>query len=158
MEIFTLGTSNRTSKEFLKLLKKYKIKNVADVRRFPTSKFEHFKKENLKEKLEKEGINYFHLEKLGGFRGGYKEYTKKKEFKEGLERLLEIARKEKTVILCAEKLFFRCHRRYISNILFQKGHKIFHIIEENKFQEHKLIFSPDFKHLKNIKKVIYSPA
>jgi uncharacterized protein (DUF488 family) len=62
-KLYSLGTSNRTREEFLNILKKFNIQQVIDVRRFPTSRFEHFKKENLALFLEKEGIKYFGGEK-----------------------------------------------------------------------------------------------
>ena len=73
MKIYTLGTSNRPLNEFLEILRKYQIETVVDVRHFPTSKlFPHFKKENLEKFLKESGIEYYHLEKLGGYRkGGY---------------------------------------------------------------------------------------
>jgi len=139
MEIFTLGTSNRTFKEFLEILEKYQIKVVVDVRHFPTSKlFPHFKKENLKKLLEKEKIKYFHLEKLGGYReGGYEKYMETKDFKEGLEKLMEIAKREKTAIVCAEKFPWKCHRAFISQALEKKGFKVIHIIDKERIWEPK---------------------
>ncbi len=139
MEIFTLGTSNRSQKEFLEILKEYKIEAVVDVRHFPTSRlFPHFKKENLERFLREQKIDYIHIEKLGGFReGGYENYMKTKEFKEGLERLIEIAKKKKTAILCAERFPWKCHRAFISQELEKRNFKIIHIIEKDKIWEPK---------------------
>ena len=77
LKIYTLGTSNRSIKEFLEILKSYQIQIVIDVRRWPTSKwFEHFKKENLEKILSENNIEYLHFEKLGGYRtGGYEAFT-----------------------------------------------------------------------------------
>ena len=138
MEIFTLGTSNRKIEEFLEILKHFRIKIVVDVRHFPTSKlFPHFKKENLEKILKENEIEYHHLEKLGGYRkGGYEEYTKTKEFKEGLENLIEIA-KERTAIVCAEKFPWKCHRAFIARELEKKGIKVIHIIEKDRIWEPK---------------------
>ncbi len=81
--IYTVGTSNRTIEQFTDLLKRYNIEIVLDVRSFPTSRFEHFKKENLCRYLKKEGFEYIHLKELGGYRKtGYKSHTKTSEFKE----------------------------------------------------------------------------
>jgi len=139
MKIFTLGTSNRSQKEFLEILKEYKIEAVVDVRHFPTSRFfPHFKKENLERFLREQKIDYIHIEKLGGFReGGYENYMKTKEFKEGLERLIEIAKKKKTAILCAERFPWKCHRAFISQELEKRNFKIIHIIEKDKIWEPK---------------------
>ncbi len=131
--IYTLGTSNRNLDEFLNLLRIYEISQVVDVRRWPTSKFEHFKKENLEKILKENNIKYFHLENLGGYRkGGYQNYLKTKEFKEGLKNLIALAKEDKTVIICAEKFPWKCHRRFIAQELKNKGFKVVHIIEKDK--------------------------
>ncbi|MDI6592005.1 MAG: DUF488 domain-containing protein [Patescibacteria group bacterium] len=131
--IFTLGTSNRHLDEFLGILNCYQIKLVVDVRRWPTSKwFEYFKKENLKKILSENNIEYLHFEKLGGYRsGGYEEYTKTKEFRQALEELVKILKNRKTVIICAEKLPWKCHRAYIGRELEKKGIEVIHIIEKD---------------------------
>ena len=137
MEIFTLGTSNRKLEEFLEILKKYKIEVVVDVRHFPTSRFfPYFKKENLEKFLKKEKINYFHIKKLGGYReGGYENYMKRKEFKEGLEKLIKIAKDRRTIIICAERFPWKCHRAFISQQLEKRKFKVIHIIEKEKIWE-----------------------
>ena len=139
MEIYTLGTSNRTLKDFLDILKDYKIEAVVDVRHFPTSKlFSHFKKENLEKFLKEERIDYFHIEKLGGYReGGYENYMKSKEFKEGIEELIKIAKNKITTIICAEKFPWKCHRAFISQELEKKNFKVIHIIEKGRIWEPK---------------------
>ena len=139
MKIYTLGASNRSIEEFLEILKAYQIQTVIDVRRWPTSKwFEHFKKENLKKILEENNIDYFHFEKLGGYRtGGYEEYTKTKEFKEALKELIKIAKRKNVLIVCAEKLPWKCHRAYISRELESKKFEIIHIIKKDKVWEPK---------------------
>lgn len=138
MEIFTVGTSTRSIDEFIEILRAYDIGKVLDVRRFPTSKFEHFKKENLKDALNKERIQYFHIEELGGYRGGYKEYMKTEEFKKGLETLINLAKDSRVAIMCAELLFFRCHRRYISDKLTELGIEVTHIIDAKRSYPHRI--------------------
>ena len=142
MEIYTIGHSNRTFKEFLEVLEAYKIKILVDIRRFPISKkFPHFNKENLEKALPAIGISYIYLGKeLGGFRkGGYQAYMETKEFKEGLEKLLTFALKARTAIMCTEKYFGKCHRRYISNELAKLGYKLIHIFDKTKAYEHKAL-------------------
>jgi len=128
-KIFTVGHSNRTVEEFIKILKEAGVEVVVDVRRFPRSKFEHFNRENLQSILKKNGIEYYYLgEKLGGFRkGGYENYTKTEEFNEGIEELIKIAREKPTAIMCAEKLVFRCHRRFIAKRLEELGFTVMHL-------------------------------
>lgn len=115
--------------EFIKILKETGVEIVVDVRRFPKSKFEHFNRENLEISLKEVGIEYYYLgDKLGGFRkGGYENYTKTKDFEEGIGILTEIARKKLTAIMCAEKLFFRCHRRFIARKLEEMGFEVIHL-------------------------------
>jgi len=139
MEIFTIGHSTLSLREFIDLLIKYNIEMVVDVRRFPTSKkFPHFKMEILKEELGKHKISYIWLgEKLGGFRkGGYRNYVETKDFKSGIKELLENL-KGRTVIMCAEKLWFKCHRRFIADELVKKGIKVIHIIDKKRTYEHR---------------------
>lgn len=137
MKIYTIGHSNRSMKEFLRLLKKYGIVTIVDVRRFPTSKIDIFKKENMKKWLLARGIEYLHLEELGGYRGGYEEWMKNRRWKESYETLKEIASKGRVAIMCAERLPFRCHRRFIAMKLKSDGWEVIHIIDENKVWEEK---------------------
>ena len=128
MKVYTIGHSNRSMEDFLKLLKKYNIECIIDVRRFPTSKFEDYKKERLEKTLYEHGIKYFHFAALGGFRGGYEKWMLSNEWKDAYEELKKIAMKCKLAILCAEKLPFRCHRRYIAKALAKDGWDVVHII------------------------------
>lgn len=139
-KIYTLGTSNRSIDEFLEILKEYQIKAVVDVRRWPTSKwFEHFKKENLEKILEENNIEYLHFEKLGGFReGGYQAYLKTEDFKEALKELIKIAKNKNTLIICAEKLPWKCHRAYIARELESKKFETLHIIEKERIWQPKI--------------------
>jgi uncharacterized protein (DUF488 family) len=118
----------------MKLLHSFNVLCILDVRAFPTSKFEHFKAENLKYHLNKEGVEYFYLgAPLGGYRrGGYEEYTKTSAFKEGLKRLESIAQGRRAAVLCCERFPWRCHRRYIGRELQRKGWRVVHIIEEKR--------------------------
>jgi len=128
MKVYTIGHSNRSMEDFLKLLKKHNIECIIDVRRFPTSKFEDYKKERLEKTLYEHGIKYFHFAALGGFRGGYEKWMLSNEWKDAYEKLKKIAMKCKLAILCAEKLPFRCHRRYIAKALAKDGWDVVHII------------------------------
>jgi uncharacterized protein (DUF488 family) len=138
--IYTIGHSTRSFEDFLKILKKYGINLVIDVRRFPSSKkFPWFNKENLEKELEENKIKYIHFPQLGGYRKeGYENFSKSKEFADEIKNLIKIIENKIAVIMCAELLFFRCHRRYISEALVNLGYKVVHIYDENKTQEHKL--------------------
>ncbi len=132
--IFTLGSSTRSAQEFLDLLAHYQIETIVDVRRFPTSRFEHFIKENLALLLEKSGVAYLYLgEELGGYRsGGYEAYMKSEEFEAGLARLQGVAQKKRVAIMCSERLPWRCHRRHIGRALRERGWEVRHIIDEKR--------------------------
>ncbi len=83
----------------------------------------------MKENLPTQNIEYFHLGNLGGYRDEeYKEYMKTEKFKEGLNKLEELARGEKTTIMCLESYPSGCHRRYITEKLDEKGWKVKHLI------------------------------
>lgn len=140
--IYTIGHSNRPLNEFLDLLDRYRIRIVIDVRRFPkSSKFPYYNKENIEKILKKRGITYVWLGKLlGGYRSsGYEGYMKTKEYQEGIERLVEIVKstKDSIAIMCSERLWFKCHRRFIAGTLVELGYDVIHIIEKNKIYSHK---------------------
>ena len=158
MEIYTLGHSNRPWAEFLDLLRTYGIEVVADIRAFPSSRhYPHFSQENLKAALEKEGIRYVWLGKeLGGYRKkglgkaspntaweslgfrNFADHMLSEEFLNGVEKLLELAREKKTVVLCAERFWWRCHRRLLSDWLLAHGYRVLHILDLGQVSEHEL--------------------
>jgi len=132
--VYTLGTSTRTLEEFTALLKHLGVEVVVDVRRFPSSRFEYFRKEELARSLPEAGIDYGHLGgELGGYRrGGYQAFLASEEFKRGLEKLERIAEEKKIAIVCAERLPWRCHRRFIGGELERRGWEVIHVIDERR--------------------------
>lgn len=136
--IYTIGHSTRTLEEFLNILKFYQIDIIIDVRHFPKSRHNpQFNKDELEKVLPETGIEYSWIEKLGGFRhGGYIEYTTTQEFHDGVEELLNISKGRVPAIMCAEILWFKCHRRYIADCLKNYGAEVLHIFDINKIQEH----------------------
>jgi uncharacterized protein (DUF488 family) len=132
--LYTLGTSTRTSDEFLDLFREHNIEVGVDVRSFPTSRFPHFIKESLERTLELERIHYHYLGKeLGGFRkGGYPAHMETDSFRKGLEKLEEISRERRSAFFCAEKFPWRCHRRWVARKLIERGWKVIHIIEKGR--------------------------
>ena len=132
--IYSLGTSNRTPGEFLHLLRSLAVELVVDVRRFPSSRFQHFKREELVTLLEGKGFGYVYLgQELGGYRsGGYQSYLSTEDFKRGLEWLEELARERRVVFLCAERFPGRCHRRFIGWELEREGFRVVHVIDEDR--------------------------
>ncbi len=133
-KIYTLGTSRRTEEDFIEILFAYDIQCLVDVRRFPKGKLPIFRKENLQKLLKQVGIEYYFLgDELGGFRkGGYISYILTEEFKKGIELLESIAIKRKSIIICAEKFPWKCHRRWIARELHKRGWNVIHIIEKGK--------------------------
>lgn len=130
--IYSLGTSTRSMKEFLDILKLKNITQVCDVRSFPTSKrYPHFSSQPLAVSLREAGIAYLWLGKeLGGYRkGGYRSHTETPDFAKGLEELERQASEAPTAFICAELLPWKCHRRFIGSALQARGWKVVHIID-----------------------------
>jgi len=134
LTIFSIGHSNRTLDEFLRILKTYGIELVVDVRRFLTSKWEWFKKESIQEALNIRNIRYEYLgDLLGGFRkGGYEKHMKTEEFKSGLSQVKELAKNCRVAMMCSEKIVFKCHRRFISRALQRRGIQVIHIVDSER--------------------------
>ncbi len=133
-EIYSIGTSNRSLDELISLLRNYGIETVVDVRSFPTSRFEHFKRDTLERNLQGFGFCYVYLgTELGGYRrGGYEKYMATPNYREGLSKLTEIGSSSMTTFLCAERLPWRCHRRWIGESLMREGWEVIHIIDERR--------------------------
>lgn len=138
--IFTMGTSNRTLAEFVEMLQIYNIEMVIDVRSFPTSKFPYFQKDALSQSLAENNFGYFYLGKeLGGFRqGGYEAYMQTLPYLVGMELLERMAARCRSVVICAERFPWRCHRRFIGRSLMERGWKVKHIIERERIWEDKI--------------------
>lgn len=138
--IFTMGTSNRTFPEFVEVLRAYKIEMVIDVRSFPTSKFPHFRKDALSQSLAEENLGYFYLGKeLGGFRPeGYEAYTQTLTYLVGMELLERMASRCRSVVICAERFPWRCHRRFIGRSLIERGWEVRHIIDQERIWKDKI--------------------
>lgn len=152
-QLWTIGHSTRTMEAFIHLIKSEKIKQLIDVRRFPGSrKFPHFNKENVKVIIPENGIDYIHIESLGGRRKampdskntvwrhpsfkGYADYMETADFEEALKTLKELAKKKRTVIMCSEAVWWRCHRSMIADSMKADDWDVLHIIGENQIQEH----------------------
>ncbi len=150
---WTIGHSTRSFEEFLALLVEHNIQAVADVRHFPGSRrYPQFGKANLAASLNGAGIDYIHLVELGGRRRpqkestntawrneafrGYADYMATAEFKSGIQRLEEAGTKQRVAIMCAEAVWWRCHRALISDHLKAAGYTVCHIMGARKTQEH----------------------
>jgi uncharacterized protein (DUF488 family) len=133
-KIYTLGTDRRSEEDFTEILFAYSIQSLIDVRSFPRSKIPIFSRENLEDLLKREGIDYHFLGKeLGGFRkGGYTSYIITNEFNKGIDLVESIALYKMSVIICAEKLPWKCHRKWISRELHKRDWEVDHIIDKGK--------------------------
>jgi uncharacterized protein (DUF488 family) len=137
--IYTIGHSTHPIGEFVQLLQTHEIRCLADIRRFPTSKkYPQFTRENLAQTLTAVEIEYVWLgEQLGGFRtGGYESYMQTETFRTGLKQLAQLASQTRTAFMCAELLFFRCHRRFVADQLIEQDWRVFHIIDQARLYEH----------------------
>ncbi len=154
MRIFTIGHSTRTFEELVNLLQAYEVNILADVRSFPRSfKNPQFNAEVIGVELEGRNIRYAWMQKLGGRRKGlgkesknvcwknqsfrnYADYMETYVFREGVEELIQLGRGGKVTIMCAEALYWRCHRCMISDFLNSNGVEVTHIFDREHAQEH----------------------
>jgi uncharacterized protein (DUF488 family) len=144
--IWTIGHSTRPLEDFLGLLASYAIENVADVRSFPGSRrYPQYGKLELSASLAAHGLRYHWLPALGGRRRvspdspntgwrnasfrGYADYMATAEFAQGLQQLIEMASGARTAIMCAEALWWRCHRSLIADALMVRGIEVVHIVD-----------------------------
>jgi uncharacterized protein (DUF488 family) len=159
MRLWTIGHSTRKIDQFTSLLEENQIKLVVDVRSLPGSKrYPQFNKEELAQSLRERGIRYKHLPELGGRRKprpdsrnrawrnasfrGYADYMETDEFRKGVRRLLDLANEAgQTAIMCAEAVWWRCHRAMISDYLKVRGIEVTHIVEANKSEPHPYTFA-----------------
>ena len=154
MRIWTIGHSTRTIDEFISLLNENGIKLLVDVRTFPSSKrYPQFNKDALAESLNGHGIRYEHFAELGGKRKakpdslntawrnasfrGYADCMETEEFGKGIEHLLGVAAETgATAIMCAEAVWWRCHRSLVADYLKARGLEVMHILGANKIEPH----------------------
>jgi uncharacterized protein (DUF488 family) len=133
-KIYTLGTNKRSEEDFIEILLAYNIQSLIDVRSFPRSKIPVFRRENLELLLNSEKIEYHFLgAELGGFRkGGYIAYTITDDFSKGIDLVESAALAKTSVIVCAERFPWKCHRKWIARELHKRGWEVEHIIDKGK--------------------------
>lgn len=151
--LWTIGHSNHALEVFLRLLVANNVQAVADVRRFPGSRrYPQFGRDALTKSLANAQIDYAHFPELGGRRSpqknsvntawrlpafrGYADYMDGPDFAAGIKRLLCLASTKRTAIMCAEALWWQCHRGLIADHLKARGFCVIHILGPNKTQEH----------------------
>jgi uncharacterized protein (DUF488 family) len=159
VSLYTIGHSTRTIEDFIALLRAHAVTQVADVRAFPMSRrLPHFNRELLAESLRQQAIAYRHLPALGGRRRprpdsanggwqhesfrGYADYMATAEFEAGLDDLLLYAGDSvgagRTAMMCAESVWWRCHRRLIADALVARAVPVFHIMTSDRAEPHEM--------------------
>ena len=152
MTVFTIGHSTRAIEDFIAALKAAGVGMLADIRRFPKSRrFPHFNGENLAPALAAAGIGYRHFPELGGRRGrrvdgqvspntlwrqepfrNYADYAETAEFRAAFDKLAALARESTVAIMCAEAVWWQCHRRIVADYLLAAGFPVEHIFDAKK--------------------------
>ncbi len=154
--IFSVGHSTHPIERFLELLGGHRIVLLADVRSFPSSRrWPQFNQVAFEQSLQRAGIEYRWLKRLGGRRHGvradsphtawthpafrsYADYMETAEFDHGLAELVDLAAASRTAYMCSEGLWWRCHRRIISDVLAVHGWDVEHILPDGKLKPHTL--------------------
>ncbi len=153
--LYTIGHSNRPLSDFLAILHAQNIKHLIDIRTIPKSRFVPWSNQkSLQTALKKAGIQYTHMSELGGLRHahkdsinmgwknagfrGFADYMQTKEFYTALKKLNQLIKRDKTVIMCAESVPWRCHRSLIADAEIVRGIKVIHLINLTSMREHVL--------------------
>jgi uncharacterized protein (DUF488 family) len=153
--IMTVGHSTRPIEEFIALLKAHGVKRVADVRTVPRSRHNpQFNRAELARALHSARLHYRHLPGLGGLRHarkdsintawrnasfrGYADYMQTPDFQTSLEELIALAKQERTAVMCAEAVPWRCHRSLIADALLVRGMEVREIAGSRQAKPHAL--------------------
>jgi uncharacterized protein (DUF488 family) len=151
---FTIGHSTRSIEEFVGILQDAKIETLVDVRTVPRSRTNpQFNADRLPASLWEHGIGYVHLAELGGLRGrqstgeaspnsfwenksfrNYADYAMSESFRAGLRKLIDLGEAAPCAIMCAEAVWWRCHRRIIADYLMSAGETVIHLLAPGKSQ------------------------
>ena len=152
--VYTIGHSNRPFDDFTSMLASAAVRRVVDVRRFPRSRANpRYNDDALSGTLPERQIGYTIIPELGGRRPGrsavppevnaywqnqsfhaYADYAMGEAFAAGLDRLLDLGREERCAIMCAEAVWWRCHRRIIADYLLLRGWTVLHIMGRGRME------------------------
>ena len=153
---YTIGHSTRTIQELISALRAHQILTLVDIRAFPMSRrLPQFNRDSLEQSLPAAGISYLSITALGGYRKkileespnialrnqsfrNYADYMLTPEFDQAMSELLALAENSRTAYMCAERVYFRCHRMLVSDWLVAYGHEVFHIDAMGPIKPHKL--------------------
>lgn len=154
MRIFTVGHSTRQIEELIKILTTHEVNILADIRSFPKSRTNpQFNSDTIEPRLAEHSIRYVWLQKLGGRRRrlgkdskntcwnnasfrNYADYMETLSYQEGVDELLQLAKQGTVAIMCAETLYWRCHRSMIAGSLKSHAIQVTHILNDEHTREH----------------------
>jgi len=154
--LYTIGHSTRTIEELIAALAAHRIQTVVDIRAFPMSRrLPQFNRDSLQQTLPAAGMHYLWMKALGGYRKkileespnialrnpsfrNYADYMLTPEFARAMSEMLALAESSRTTYMCAERLYFRCHRMLVSDWLVAHGHQVFHIDASGPVKPHTL--------------------
>lgn len=147
--VFTVGHSTRSISAFVTLLQAGQVELVIDIRRIPRSRTNpQFNVDVLASELAPFQIQYTRIAELGGRRAAaklpaeingfwthrgfhnYADYALSDDFRAGLTALLDLSSRQRSAIMCAEAVWWRCHRRIVADYLINKGRPVFHLMGE----------------------------
>ena len=155
--LYTIGHSTRPLDELVAALQAHSIQTLVDIRSFPTSRrLPHFNRKSMEGTLPAAGIRYVWLKELGGRRKkirddspnlalrndsfrNYADYMLTEEFCRGIAELIKLAEQSRTAYMCAERVYFHCHRMLVSDWLVAHGHEVFHIDGTGPVKKHELM-------------------
>ena len=153
--VWTIGHSTRTADEFVSLLRSQEIDRLADIRTIPQSRrHPHFGRDALSARLAGEGIQYRHFKDLGGLRKprsdsangawknqafrGYADHMETPEFAAAVDELLAFGDGGRVAVMCAEAVWWRCHRMLLSDALVAGSIEVQHILAATSVQPHRV--------------------
>ena len=155
--LYTIGHSTRTLDELIETLQAHSIKTLVDIRAFPASRrLPHFNRESLQKTLAVRGIRYLWMKAMGGHRKkilqdspnialrddsfrNYADYMLTAEFQNAAAELIRLGEQSPTAYMCAERVYFRCHRMLVSDWLTAHGYEVLHIDGTGPVKPHKLL-------------------
>jgi uncharacterized protein (DUF488 family) len=154
--LYTIGHSTRTLEALITVLQAHRIEALVDIRSFPVSRrLPHFNRESLEQTVPQAGMRYVWMKSLGGFRKkvredspnvalrsasfrNYADHMLTPEFEEAAAELIRLAETLRTSYMCAERVWFHCHRMLVSDWLVAHGHTVLHIDDEAPPKAHRL--------------------
>jgi uncharacterized protein (DUF488 family) len=154
--LYTVGHSTRPLADLIETLQAHAIQTLVDIRAFPISRrLPHFNRDALETSLPAAGIRYVWMKALGGYRRqireespnsglrnssfrNYADYMLTPEFESAMAELIAMAARSRTAYMCAERVYFRCHRMLVSDWLVAHGHEVLHIDGPGPVKPHRL--------------------